>query len=151
MKKQGWVFKNIPWWKFSVISIVGLITIKVGYMDLASVHMELGIIDYVGTICMCMVVIKIYFYIFDPECKIWVPLMWCGRNAMMILCLHGFENLVFEWRKFPFLRTTHTQPAAWLLFLGRFAIIFVLLIMIEQAKRWRYGIKRKGINRRDEI
>lgn len=105
LKKKGLLFCRINPVVFIICMAAGLAVMKFGSVNLSTGQMRLGLLDYFGTVCASFVLLRIYFWIFTPEWKIYSPFMFLGRNSSMIIAIHGFEHLVFQWRSWDWLIT----------------------------------------------
>lgn len=105
LKKKEMLFSRLNPFLFLVCAAVGLAVMKFGAVNLSTGQMKLGLADYFGTVCAGYVLLRVYFLIFNPEWKIYTPFMFLGHNSSLIIAIHGFEHLVFQWRSWEWLIT----------------------------------------------
>lgn len=144
LKKKGIIFCNIPLWGYLILAGLSVFVLMCGYVNLGVGELDLGIIDYAGTICGSILIVRIYFAIFDPEWKIYAPLMFVGRNSSLFICIHGFEALLILWRSCQYLTSEHVQLMAFAFFVCRFTFITLLYyITISFRKLWERKITER--------
>lgn len=145
IKKKEIAFVKIPIWGYAILIGMTGFVLAFGQVNLGVGELDLGMIDYAGTICGSILVIRIYLAIFDPEWKIYTPFMFIGRNSALFICIHGFEALLILWRICPYLQSDHVQLMAFAFFACRFAFITALYyITISFRKLWNRTIKERS-------
>lgn len=136
MKKRAWLFSNLSFMMIIILSIFSFVALAFGSVDLGNGYLKLGLIDYIGTVCGGFLLLRIYCWLFSSEWKIYIPLMFFGRNSYLIIALHGFENLVFQWRDYSWLIMNSVLFTAFCFFFLRICIILILYVMIKKVKKY---------------
>lgn len=150
MKKQNWLFVKLSWWIYLILAVVSLLILKFGEMNLGTGVMKLGLINYAGMICVCFLILRIYLCLFCSDWKIYTPFMFLGRNSLLILCLHGFEHLVFEWSNYAFLTRLSPQVTAWCLAVVRAVIVVGLFYLIQLLQKIYKKMKKNNMIREEK-
>lgn len=139
IKKNKWLFVKLPWWLYLVMAAFSLVILKCGEMNIGTGVMKLWLLDYAGMLCTCYLGLRLYLFLYCPDWKIYTPFAYLGRNSLLILCLHGFEHLVFEWKTYEILTKYAPDLTACALGLVRTAIIlccfFVVLFLQRCIKK----------------
>ena len=143
LKKKGWLFSKISPWLFAVLAIYAAFVLKAGNVNLSTGDMKLGLIDYMGTVCAGYVILRIYLWIFRPGWKIYTPFMFFGRNSYLIISIHAFEHLVFQWRSWDLLRTDSLLTTAFLFFVVRVLLILLIYFAVKQFQNFQKMWKRR--------
>lgn len=135
LKKKKWLFCNIKLYFMIPIFIIASIILKYGNVNLSTGRMKLGMIDYFGTILCCFVLLRIYLFLFRTDWKIYRPFMFLGRNSSMIIAIHGFEHLTFQWRSLELLKTDTLLTTSLEFFVCRFGLILLIYFVIDYIKK----------------
>ena len=147
LKKNGLAFAKIPVWGYVLLVGAAASVLAFGYVNLGVNELRLGLLDYGGTVCGSVLLIRLYLRFFDPERKVYAPLMFLGRNSSMFICIHGFEALLILWRSCPYLISGHVQLTAFAFFAFRLGLITVLYY-IAMYSRMLWHRMRTG---RDDV
>ena len=144
LKKKRWMFAKLPLWGYFLLFLAALVSLLFGHVDFNIGILDLGLIDYASMLCGCYLIIKIYFLLFDPNWKIYQPLMFLGRNSSMIICVHGFETLMFVWRSSPFLISSNENLMVLIFFFFRFFMIMAIYFIVIWFKTfWNRKVLRR--------
>ncbi len=144
LKKKGWLFVKIPLWGYAFLLAGTLISLLLGYMNFFSGTMQLGLLDYGVMLCGCYFILRIYLLLFNPDWKIFLPLMFIGRNSILIICIHGFENFMFIWRLSPYLISENEHLMVLVFFICRFSMIMIIYFIVV----WFKGLWNRKVLRR---
>ncbi len=144
LKKKGWLFVKIPLWGYVLLLVGALVSILFGYVNFNNGALDLGPVDYAGMLCGCYLVIRIYLLLFDPDWKIYQPLMFIGRNSSIFICIHGFESLMFIWRASPYLISENEHLTVLVFFICRLAMIMAIyFIVVHFRSLWNRKVMRR--------
>ena len=141
LKKEKFLFSETPIWIYFILFVGTASAIFLGNVNLGVGYMQRGMIDYVSTLCGCILILKVYLLLFDTELKLYSPFMFIGRNAVLFISLHGFEKLVADWQVSPVLLTSREHLTAAVLFAGRMILLLLLYAIVDL---FRKKILKKG-------
>lgn len=142
LKKKKWLFCSIKLYLSIPMLILTLLVLKFGSVNLSTGNMKLGMIDYFGTILGGFVLLRIYLFLFRTDWKVYKPFMFFGRNSSVIIGIHGFEHLVFQWRSWDLLRTDSLLEYSLIFFVCRLIIILIIYYLLGFSKKRLCLIKK---------
>lgn len=145
IKKRNWLFIKISNWKYIFLAIISVFTLVIGGVNLSIGFFQYGVLDYIGTVAGCFLLLRIYLLLYNSEWTIYRPLMFLGRNSYMIICLHGFEHLVFQWKNCKYLLTDNVHLTAIIFSILRVLLILVLFYIIKYISRFSKKIRKSGV------
>lgn len=148
LKKKNWFFTRIPLWGYGLMGVVSAFCLLFGDANIGSCNFKLGLIDFGGILCASFLCLKLYLWLFDPECPVFQPFMFCGKNSLMILFIHAFDHQTFSWRSFLPFATDRYHVVIWVFFVLRLACIIGVLFGLQKYKNLRLQMKfaKKGTN-----
>lgn len=91
------------WWVFPIALAVWVLCMKFSYLELAARDYELIVFSIVGAFAGSFLVFQVSYLVerkIRPLCK---PLVWLGKNSLLILCIHGFDWMLAPWQSLPFM------------------------------------------------
>lgn len=84
---------------YIAIAVPAMITLAFGGVDIYTCMWKLSIIDYVGILCLGVLILKMFSMIQNMQfkSKIYGMISLLGINTLEILCIHAFDEKVIPW------------------------------------------------------
>lgn len=143
LKMNNWLFRRLPIWVYGGLFAASVITLIFGDFNIGSCVAKLGAVDYICILCAALLVLRVYLYVMDPDARIYQLFLLMGKNALMILFIHGFDHLTFSWREFDDLYAGPYNIGVWMMFIVRLGITLLVAQGLQVIRKKLIQRKRR--------
>lgn len=140
LKKKKVLEKKLHPLLYIVCTVIWLVIVNIGSMDLYSYDVKFGIVSVAGSMCGAFLLIKLFLYVNLAEWRILDGVRWIGRYSMWFMCIHALENAIFPWKILFLFVEQGTLLGTLLQFVLRTIMIVVICIVNQKVQMM---LKRK--------
>lgn len=148
IQKRRLLDRKLPLWCWVILLLVPLVSAAFGAVNIVACVWKLGLIDVAGSFCIGFLLLRLYARFMELEWhgRLVQTLEAIGLRSIWIVCLHAYEKAIFPWYRLKGVFPNAPGLCVLLCFLGRWAVIFLLLRLLS----WRQG-KPLGQRRKNTI
>lgn len=143
LKKGNYLFRQYSWKLYLITVILFFIALIFGDFNIGSVIFKLGVFDYAANLCGAFLILKAYLYLFRPDCVWYRPVMFWGRNSLILLSLHCLEQRTFHWGETIILQKEYFWRNFVLLFPARLLALFLLFSLVRRLNMLLQSLRRR--------
>lgn len=134
IRRNGWLTGGLPAWSWVLLSAVSLSCFAFGGVNMVACRWKLGLWDVAGSFCVGFLLLRGYRWLMERKWQ-FAPLEAVGLNSLWIVCLHGYEKMIFPWYRLGYLLPEHPVLCAIFCLALRSIVIFVLMRLVLWMRR----------------
>ena len=134
IRRKEWLTGKLPVWVWVLLTAISLSCFAFGGVNMVACRWKLGLWDVAGSFCVGFLLLRGYRWLMERKWK-FAALETVGLNSLWIVCLHGYEKMIFPWYRLGYLLPEHPGVCAVLCLALRSVVIFVLLRLVLWVRR----------------
>ncbi len=148
MRESDLLERQLPLWVYGLLALPVLISFAWGQVDMLTGTWKLGLLDVLSTFCLGFLLMRLYtrFNRKERRGRLVGLLEAGGFRSMWVLCIHGYEKVIFPWYRLAQWLPDRPLLGSCLCLVARCLVIFVLYWILTWVNRLWNGRKwaRKG-------
>lgn len=137
IQKRNLLEKPLPLWFWWILAGTTTVCCLFGHANIVACQWQLGLLDVAGSFCIGFLLLRLYHHLMQHNWhnRMVSVLEWVGFHSLWIVCLHGYEKVIFPWYRLQTLFPTHPIVCVWLCFLLRCGLIYLLFRLLDPISR----------------
>lgn len=136
LKKNQTLFREIAPGYYVAAGIVFAFCLVAGDVNMGTNGWKLGYLDYIGMLCGCFIILRLYLWFYRPDWKIYRIINYFGENSLLLLCIHTVEHNIFFWKESPLIRTETYAGTFLMLYAVRLVIIVIVAEIVRRINKY---------------